>query len=72
MACVSTARLSVLINGSPTSEFTASRRLRQGDPLSLFLFCLVVEGISIFISRSLKMGALYGMDSTGIKDIHHL
>jgi hypothetical protein len=45
MACVSTARLSVLINGSPTSEFTASRRLRQGDPLSLFLFCLVVEGI---------------------------
>jgi len=72
MACVSTARLSVLINGSPTFEFTTSCGLRQGDPLSPFLFCLAAEGISVFISRSLKIGALYGMDSAGIKDIHHL
>jgi hypothetical protein len=72
MACVSTARLSVLINGSPTSEFTTSCGLRQGDPLSPFLFCLVAEGISVFIRKSLKMGALYDMDSAGIKDIHHL
>jgi hypothetical protein len=72
MACVSTARLSVLINGSPTSEFTTSCCLRQGDPLSPFLFCLAAEGISILINRSLKMGALYDMDSAGITYIHYL
>ena len=72
MACVSTVRLSVLINGSPTSKFVASCGLRQGDPLSPFLFCLATESISVLISRSLKIGALYGMDSAGVKVIHHL
>jgi hypothetical protein len=72
MACVSSTGLSVLINGSPTSEFTSSCGLRQGDPLSPFLFCLAAEGISVLISRSLKMGALYGVESAGTTYIHHL
>jgi hypothetical protein len=72
MACVSTIRLSVLINGSPTPEFVVSCGLRQGDPFSHFLFCLAAEGISVFISRSLKIDALYGMDSASVKAIHHL
>jgi len=72
MAYVSSARLSVLINGSPTSEFTTSCGLWQGDPLSPFLFCLAAEGISVLISRSLKMGALYGVESARTTYIHHL
>ena len=36
--CVSTTRLSVLINGSLTSEFTASCGLWQGNPLFHLLF----------------------------------
>ncbi|XP_073260583.1 uncharacterized protein [Populus alba] len=72
MASISFARLSVLINGSPTSKFTASCGLRQGDPLSPFLFCLAAEGISVLISRSLKIGALYGVESVGTTYIHHL
>ncbi|KAK2652971.1 hypothetical protein Ddye_012827 [Dipteronia dyeriana] len=45
-SCVSSPLLSVLINGSPSKEFSMDRGLRQGYPLSLFLFNLAVEVLS--------------------------
>jgi hypothetical protein len=48
--CVSTATASVLVNGSPTEEFPMQRGLRQGDPLSPFLFLLAAEGMNVLMS----------------------
>ncbi|GJT89350.1 RNA-directed DNA polymerase, eukaryota, reverse transcriptase zinc-binding domain protein [Tanacetum coccineum] len=52
-AGLSSSRASILVNGSPTSEFSLKRGLRQGDPLSLFLFIIVMEGLNIMLKDGL-------------------
>lgn len=53
---ISSAHASVLINGSPSGEFQLDRGLRQGDPLSPFLYLLIAEGLSILVSKATNEG----------------
>ena len=58
--CIFTTSFSVLINGSPTGFFPSSRGLRQGDPLSPFLFVIGMEALSCLINRVVKGNYLSG------------
>ena len=50
--CLSTSRFSVMVNGSLTF-FQSSRGLRQGDPLSPYLFVVVIEAFSCLLKEQL-------------------
>ncbi|MCH79282.1 cysteine-rich receptor-like protein kinase [Trifolium medium] len=58
--CVCTARASVLVNGSPTDEFPLERGLRQGDPLSPFLFLLAAEGLNVVMKAMVEQNMFSG------------
>ncbi|CAL5382198.1 unnamed protein product [Camellia sinensis] len=58
--CVTSARVSILVNGSPTEEFSPQKGLRQGDPLSPFLFNIAAEGLNLLLHRAKELGIFKG------------
>ena len=72
MDCVSTVNYEVLVNGSPTCLFNASRGIRQGCPLSPLIFLLVIEGLSILIQKSKRLGISQGISLSPVLAITHL
>ncbi|KAH1090919.1 hypothetical protein J1N35_018176 [Gossypium stocksii] len=64
MKCVTTVSYSVVFNGFTGCTFIPSRGLRQGDPLSPFLFLFCREGLSSLIRLALKEKALRGVKAS--------
>ena len=58
--CISTAKFSILVNGVSASFFSSTKGLRQGDPLSPYLFVMGMEVLSVLIRRAVDGGFLSG------------
>ncbi|GJV62601.1 putative RNA-directed DNA polymerase, eukaryota, reverse transcriptase zinc-binding domain protein [Tanacetum coccineum] len=54
MVCVTGSSFSICVNGNIHGWFEGKRGLRQGDPLSPYLFTLVMEVITLILQRKLQ------------------
>lgn len=67
-ACVCSTRYSLIINGECTGFIRGHKRLRQGDPISLFLFVLIMEYLTRLLVRN-TMGTAFRFHP-GCKRMH--
>lgn len=66
---VSSPSYSILVNGLSKGFFKSSRDLREGDPLSPYLFIMVTEILSRMVAKADSLGMLKGFCSVGDSSI---
>ncbi|GKB23384.1 RNA-directed DNA polymerase, eukaryota [Tanacetum coccineum] len=70
--CLHSGMASVLLNGSPSSEFQFYCGLKQGDPLAPYLFLLVMESLHLSVSRAIEAGIFKGIKIDSTLNLSHL
>lgn len=73
MVCISTVTYSFKVNGDPVGFVRPKRGIRQGDPLSPYLFVICAKGLSGLLRRSEALDQLHGIKiCKEAPSIHHL
>lgn len=73
MRCVSTVSYEIGFNGMTNGPINPKRGIRQGDPLSPYIFLFCVEGLSNLLDKANEEGRINGCRvSMGAPEITHL
>jgi hypothetical protein len=64
MACIRSVSYSVVVNGNPVGLFSPSRGIRQGDPISPYLFLICAEVFSSLLLKAEKRGVITGVPTS--------
>lgn len=60
-ACISSPTFSVVINGQPSQKFKSSKGIRQGCPMSPYLFVIAINELYIALNEALATHHLQGI-----------
>jgi hypothetical protein len=73
MSCVRSVQYSVVVNGNPVGNISPTKGIRQGDPISPYLFIICAEALSSLIYRAVDTGIITGVPtSPGGPRLSHL
>ena len=61
MSCVTTSSFSILIKGKPYGNMLPSRGIRQGDPISPYLFLLCAESFTSLLTKAENKARIHGV-----------
>jgi len=70
--CIETVDYSVLVNGNASGPIISGRGLRQGDPLSPYLFIICAEGLSALIRKAKARGEINGVKIAPRLQLFHI
>ena len=71
-ACITSVHYSILINGRPRGKIKPIRGIRQGDPISPFIFVLAMDYLSILLNHLEKKNLIKGVSFNGKHNLTHL
>nr|GEW44278.1 RNA-directed DNA polymerase, eukaryota [Tanacetum cinerariifolium] len=70
--CLRSSKGSIIVNGSPTEEFQFGMGLKQGEPLSSFLFILIMENLHLSFQRVVDAGMFQAIKLDASVNLSHM
>jgi hypothetical protein len=64
MTCIRTVSYGIVVNGQPAGKIVPSRGIRQGDPMSPYIFIMCVEALSSLLHHAETSGCINGIPTS--------